>query len=557
MSKVLKRRRSRLQLESLEDRLAPAADMVLQWNDVMRDAVRVTGTAATYATRIMAITHAAMYDSINALDRTHEVYLVDALAHPKASREAAVAAAAHRALVNLFPTQVTTFNNKLTASLATIPDGKAEDDGVALGQFVADQILALRQNDGSGVVLPPYLGGTQPGQWRPTPSAPGREPHWPGVTPFAMASGDQFRPAAPPSLDSAEYTAAFNEVKELGSASSATRTADQTAIALYWANGTGTATPPGHLNLMARIVAEQESNSLEENARLFTALNVALADALISCWDTKYEFSFWRPITGIREAANDSNPATTPNATWNPLIATPAHPSYLSAHSSVSGAAAAVLSAFFGTNAIAFTLPSQAAGLPARSFTSFSQAAAESAISRLYGGIHWSFDNNVGLTVGNAVGQYVTNNFFRPVTVQATAGVVGGELIVIGTEGRDHLNVIQNANELVVLADGVRLGNYALPLTAIVMDGRGDDDQIQVTNRIAIGAELYGGAGNDHLRGAAATTISTAAREMISCTAATNYSAAWTTIGSLADPATTCSMAAMVTTICYRIRVDQ
>ncbi len=360
MTKTLPRPRCRLQLETLEDRLVPSADMVLQWNDILRDAVRTAGTPATCGSRIMAITQAAVYDSVNALDRTHEVYLVDALAHPQASREAAVAAAAHRALVTFYPAQAAALDAKLTASLATIPDGKAEDDGVALGRSVADQILALRQNDGSGVVLPPYLGGTEPGEWRPTPPAnsPGLAPHWPDVTPFAMTSGDQFRPAAPPALDSAEYTAAFNEVKELGSATSATRTADQTAMAQFWNNGAAPGSP-GHLNLLAQIVAEQQGNTLEENARLFAALNIAMADAVISCWDAKYEYNFWRPVTGIREAADDGNPDTAADAAWTPLISTPAHPSYISGHSTVSGAAAAVLADFFGTDNISFTLPSQ------------------------------------------------------------------------------------------------------------------------------------------------------------------------------------------------------
>src|SRR5262249_34354646 len=158
----------------------------------------------------------------------------------------AVAAAAHRALIALYPAQTAALDAKLTASLATIPDGKAEDDGVALGRSVADQILALRLNDGSGITPPPYPGGSAPGQWRATPPAslPGLHPHWPGVTPFAMTSADQFGPAGPPPLSSLEYRDAFNEVKELGSATSTTRTADQTAIALFWVNGAGTASAP-------------------------------------------------------------------------------------------------------------------------------------------------------------------------------------------------------------------------------------------------------------------------------------------------------------------------
>src|SRR5262245_52225784 len=204
MTRTLSRPRCRPQLETLEDRLTPSGDMVIQWNDILRDAVRTAGSPPTFASRNMAITQAAVYDAINALDRTHEVYLVDALAHPKASREAAVAAAAHRTLVALYPTQTATLNARLDASLAAIPDGKAEDDGVALGRSVADQVLARRQNDGSGVVPPAYLGGTAPGDWRPTPPAnlSGLHAHWPDVTPFAMTNGDQFRPEAPPALDS-------------------------------------------------------------------------------------------------------------------------------------------------------------------------------------------------------------------------------------------------------------------------------------------------------------------------------------------------------------------
>lgn len=502
MTRTLLRPRCRPSLEALEDRLVPAADMVLQWNDVLRDAIRIAGTAATFASRIMAITHGSMYDAVNALDRTHEAYLVDTIAHPRASREAAVAAAAHRSLITFYPSQAAMLNAKLDASLATIPDGKSEDDGVALGRSVADQILALRQNDGSGVVLPPYVGSTEPGKWRPTTTnAFGREPHWPDVTPFAIASGDQFRAVAPPALESAEYTAAFNEVKELGSATSATRTADQTAMAHFWANAAGTATPPGHLNLMARIVAEQEGNTLEENARLFAALNVAIADALISCWDTKYEYSYWRPVTGIRLAADDGNQATAPDTAWTPLISTPAHPSHISGHSSVSGAAGAVLTHFYGTDNIAFTLPSQNLALPARSYTSFSQAVEESAVSRLYGGIHWSFDNNVGLTVGDSVGDYVMANFFRPVAQEAAAGVVNGELIVVGTDGGDLLSVVRSGNDLVVWANGARLGQFAVSVVGIVMDGRDGNDVILIAQHVDTDAEIYGGAGNELIMG--------------------------------------------------------
>jgi hypothetical protein len=319
--------------------------------------------------------------------------------------------------------------------------------------------------------------------------------------PFAMTSADQFRPAAPPALDTDAYRDAFNEVKELGSATSATRTADQTAIARFWVNGAGTASAPGHLNLLARIVATQRGTTLEQNARLFAALNIAMADAVINCWDAKYQFSLWRPVTGIREAAGDGNDETAADATWTPLIVTPPFPSYTSAHSSVSGSAAAVLADFFGTDAVAFTLPSQNPALPARSYTSFSHAAAESAVSRLYGGIHWSFDNDVGLTAGTAVGQYVVANFLRPAERESAAGVVNGELIVVGTEDGDFLNVVRTGAELVVWADGERLGGFDVAVTSIVVDARGANDLILISQQVDADAEVYGGAGNDLVLG--------------------------------------------------------
>ena len=221
-------------------------------------------------------------------------------------------------------------------------------DGVALGRSVADQILALRQNDGSGVVLPPYLGAPGPGQWRPTsPSAPGQLPQWADVTPFAMTSPDQFRPSDPPTLTSDEYTAAFNEVKELGSVTSATRTADQTATARFWASGAGTPSAIGHLNLMAQIAAEQQGNTLEENARLFAAAAMAMDDALIAVFDAKYTYNFWRPITAIRNG-HDGNDATTREVGWTPFVNTPMHPEYPCAHCIVSSSLGAVLAAEIG-----------------------------------------------------------------------------------------------------------------------------------------------------------------------------------------------------------------
>jgi hypothetical protein len=350
--------------------------MVIQWNDNVLAAIRVDRTPPPKASRDLAIVHASIYDAVNAIDRTHKPYAVDVPALPGTSAEAAVAAAAHRALVALFPAQTATFDAEFTASLTTIPDGSAENNGVALGNLVADKMLALRANDGASATVA-YTPGSGPGVWIPTPPAFAASllPQWPSVTPFAMRSGGQFTPHDVPALLSAEYTADFNEVKALGSLTSALRTTDQTAIAKFWANGAGTATPPGHLNLLAQAAANSQGNTLSQNARLFAEINVAMADAAIMAWDAKYDTNCWRPVTAIRAADIDGNANTAQDATWTPLLVTPPFPTYVSGHSSFSGAAAAVLKSFFGRDNITFTLTSEDATVGSRSFTSFSQAA--------------------------------------------------------------------------------------------------------------------------------------------------------------------------------------
>jgi hypothetical protein len=486
-----------------------AADMVLQWNEILLDAVRTDRTAPPIASRAMAIVHAAIYDAVNAIDRTHEVFAVDVLASPTASREAAVAAAAHATLSSLFPAQAADFETFLEASLATVPDGPAEDAGVALGVDCATQMLALRLGDGWDATVP-YTPGTDPGDWQPTPAgfAPALLPQWGQVTPFAMLSGSQFSPDEIPALTSAEYAAAFAEVKELGELDSATRTDDQRNIALFWANGAGTATPSGHLNMIAHVVAEAEGNTLSENARLFAALNVAMADAAIMAWDAKFGTDFWRPVTAIRAADTDGNPDTVADSEWTPLISTPPFPTYVSGHSSFSGAAAAVLQAFFGRDDIAFTLASENPAVPDRSFTSFSHAAEESALSRLYGGIHWNFDNNDGLTAGLAVGQFVADNFFELEDRGATAGLVGGALVVFGSEGHDVLRLQQGRNQIFVFAGGRLLGSFdTSSVDSVAIHGQAGHDVIALGNNFRLSATIYGGAGNDVLIGGRADDV--------------------------------------------------
>jgi len=389
----------------------PGTDVVLDWNATLLNAIATDKTAPPVAARNMAMVHTAIYDAVNAFDQSHSEYFVDAVAPAGASREAAVAGAAHGVLVNLYPTQTTTFDTQLAMSLAEIPDGQSENDGVAFGQYVAAQILALRINDRSGNTVS-YTPGSVPGDWQPTPPGflPALLPHWPNVAPFALSSGSQFRTDGPPALDSAEYAADFNQVKTLGRVDSTTRTAEQTEIANFWADGPGTFTPPGHWNLIAEGVSLTQGNTLSENACLFALLNIAEADAGIAAWDAKYEDNFWRPITAIQQADTDGNPDTIVDPNWTPLLTTPPFPEYVSGHSTFSGAADAVLASVFGDN-ISFTTTS--VGLPGvvRSFNSFSEAADEAGISRIYGGIHFQSGNEDGLTLGRAVGNHVTQNF--------------------------------------------------------------------------------------------------------------------------------------------------
>jgi membrane-associated phospholipid phosphatase len=390
-------------------------DVVLRWNETTLTAIKTDRTSPPMAARNLAIVHAAIYDAVNGIYRTHRAYYVDPQPLEGTSAEVAAAIAAHRALVALYPRQVECFDTALDASLDDIPEGPAKANGIALGKEVAEKILAWRKRDGYGLQVS-YASRRNVGAWQPTPPdfKPPLLPQWPRLTCFAMRSGAQFRPTGPPALTSAAYTASFQEVKALGAIQSTVRTPEQTRIALFWADGDGTATPPGHWNRIAQSVAVARGNSLAENARLFALLNIALADAGVVAWDCKFHFDFWRPISAIRNADLTNNPDTIADPDWTPLIRTPPFPTYTSGHSTFSAAAAAVLANFYGTDDVRFTSTSE--GLPGvtRSFASFSAAAGEAGMSRIYGGIHWSFDNSAGLASGRELGNYVSRNFLVP-----------------------------------------------------------------------------------------------------------------------------------------------
>jgi PAP2 superfamily len=382
------------------------ADVVTDWNTAALDAIRAGRTSPPIASRSLAILHVSIYDAVNGIARTHEPYLVQSEVPASASREAAASAAAHDALVNLFPAGASSFDTLHAAILAAIPDGPHKTAGIVWGEFVASQILAARANDGSNAIVQPP-GGSGPGVWVPTPPLflPYLLPQWGFVAPFAMSSSSQFRPPGPPALDSQQYAADYEEVKELGAAVGSTRTEDQTEIALFWADGAGTETPPGHWNSIAQIIGAARGTTLEENARLFALLNIAMADAAICAWDAKYTFDFWRPVTAINFAEPELN--------WMSFIVTPPFPDYVSGHSTFSGAAATVLSRFYGTEDLPFTIGSDFLPGVYRSFPTCLAAAEEAAVSRLYGGIHFRSANEDGLQAGISIGEWTDIHYLQ------------------------------------------------------------------------------------------------------------------------------------------------
>jgi membrane-associated phospholipid phosphatase len=404
--------------------LVLSGDMVLRWNEALFATVQAVSPPNPAAGRAAAIVQAAVYDAVNSIDGTHTPYLADIPAPSGASEEAAAATAAHDTLVALFPTQATALDLQLLASLQTIPDGDAKTAGIMVGQVAAQNVLSARADDGSNKPMS-YTPGTNPGDWQPTPPAylPASLPGWGMVTPFCLQSGSQFRPPPPPALTDPEYTAAFNQIKDLGSAGSTTRTADQTEAAIFWQ---GVYASPNcyliMLNQIGRQVAVARGNSLVDNARLFALLDLTLADCYIACWEAKYTYNFWRPVTAIRAADTDGNPDTVADPNWTPLMATPAFPSYPSGHSTVVAGSTAILASFFGTDAIPFSV--SYAGLPGvtRSFDSFSAAANECGLSRIWVGFHWSFDVSAGLAQGQSIGSYVTQNFLLPRTSPPPGG---------------------------------------------------------------------------------------------------------------------------------------
>lgn len=437
--------------------IAPAghADVIFDWNDVAFQALRADPMGPTFGSRSLAIVHAAMYDAVNSVTRNYQPYALNTLAAPGTSQVAAAAQAAHDALLGLYPAQQALFDAQLTLSLAAVPDGPGKTAGLTLGQQAANTILTLRAGDhANDPVL--YTPGTLPGQWQPDPLNPSQTalgPGWGNVTPFALSAAGQFLPPAPPDLNSQAYTDAFIQVKLLGEKNSITRTADQTEIGIFWAYDAGGVGPPPILyNQITQVIATQQGNTLEENARLFALINFAQADAGIATWEAKYIYNFWRPVNAIRAVGSyaDSNPNTIEDPFWIPLGApgdglapdfTPPFPAYTSGHAAFGAATFRTLRDFYGTDAMNFVLHSDefdiVRGTPvARTYSSFSEAAEENALSRIYLGIHWLFDATEGIALGNNVADAVFANVLQPVPVPGTLLLLAAGLGAIACRRR-------------------------------------------------------------------------------------------------------------------------
>ena len=394
----------------------PSVDPVLQWNRILLSIVRTPGAqpATVHPTRSFAMLHAAIYDAVNAIDRTHAPYLIRLRNAPRgASQQAAAASAAHDVLVSLYPALSVQLDAQFDQSLTDLPDGEGKRQGVAIGAEVARRILMLRADDGSAAQPLNYIFGTTPGAYQSTPPNFPAQPqftHWSHVRPFALERANQFRPGSPPSLTSSAYSNAFNEVKSLGPAAGSTATADDALTGRFW-NGA----IQNYWNEIARTASVVASLTTAQNARLFALLNLAFADSVIAFYDAKYVYNFWRPVTAIRAADTDGNAKTDADPNWLPEVGkTAPDPSYPGAHAVISAAAVAVLTDVLGTEPFEFSVTSEVMPGAERSFESFAAAAQEATLSRTFAGQHFRFDLSAGRVVGLQVADLVLDHFLTP-----------------------------------------------------------------------------------------------------------------------------------------------
>ena len=370
----------------------------------------------------LAVVQAAVHDAVQAIDQRFEPYHV-AIKGASGSPEAAAAKAAQDVLVNIVPGQAasldTTYHDYLAAH-----DLAEDDPGVLAGELAAAGILALRANDGRvpNPLPPPFLGGTDPGVWRPTPSNPPEGPppseapmltSWLGsVPPFTLESGDQFRAKAPPLLSSRRYARDYNEVMALGARLNSARTPEQDQLAFFYAGNNFIL-----WNRVLRDIATEHTDTIGDSARLLALSTLAIADSFITSWDSKIHYVFWRPITAIREGDNDGNARTAGDPTWEPLLNTPNYPEYTSGANNVVGALIRTLELYFETDDITFTVFSQhPLAVPnTRTYQRFSDLSMDTVDARIYQGIHFRFGDEAGQKQGTQVAQWVFRHFLRPI----------------------------------------------------------------------------------------------------------------------------------------------
>ena len=428
------------------------ANVVLDWNAVMMAAIRLDTTGPTLSTRNLAILHLAINDAVNSVARTHQPYAFQVEPAPGTSIEAAAAAAGYSVVIALYPGIRARADETFERWRAGVPDADAIQDGIALGTDMARRVLGLRAGDGAATDVP-YIPSAEPGQWRRTPPffRPPMTPGWRYVRPFAIAEVEPFVSPPPPALGSSEYARDWQEVFQLGARNSTVRTEEQGLIARFWSDFSYTAMPPGHWHEIAATIATDAANDLVETARLMALLSLAQADSAIVCWETKFRYNLWRPVTAIQRADEDGNVATDKDALWEDYLVSPPFPAYPSGHSTFSQASAEVLTFFYGTDAISFPAVSDTVPGVIRRYDSLSACAAEIGMSRIYGGIHFSFDNREGKRMGRRIAQDVAANWLLPIAdlpLVRPDGLVGGKARV-RVHGRAGSRVVlETSNDL-------------------------------------------------------------------------------------------------------------
>ena len=395
----------------LTSAVAYADNAVLEWNQIALSATVTANQGPVPQIRSMAIVHVAVHDAVNGVTRQYGTYLAVGRKPAGASPDAAAIAAAHNALVGLFPAQAEALNRARAASLAG--RGLSESDpGIAFGEAVAAALLRVRSTDGAAQAQFPYTapGAGTPGVWVAVGAAQPATPGWGTVTPWVVRKASDFRPDSPPGLRSRRYARDYNEVKEMGSLTSGTRTVEQTEIARFWL-----ASPSVIWNGVARRMVDAHGLDQSSAARVLALLYLAAADASIVCWDAKYAFNFWRPITAIQRGDTDGNDDTIGDPAWAPLFTTPQHPEYVSGHSTNSAAMATILKLIFGDEpGVPIVAVSTTNAGFARQWESFSEGVEEVIDARIYSGFHYRTSDEVGARLGSMIARYVMRHELRP-----------------------------------------------------------------------------------------------------------------------------------------------